>query len=793
MDHIRNNKIFKWTVIATAVVMFFGFSSQALAACDSTPNDPFASACADLYTISGQSFDDVNQNGINDSETGLAGRTITLTNGVLTRTVITDANGNYSFNDLEAGTYTVCEQPLTDWTQTAPTTTSGCYEVVLADRMLYSMACPMMVKTGRVIVEFNNTPIRSDLAEVFSYSGPVLASIISGNYDLTLLSYDNHFSDITNELQEQWYLVLQNQLGHTVVSTSSISDLPLGDNWIVEQVETNFSILEDITSMTAVHMAYPDASPNTITPKCAAFDLITKYDFGSYYTAPVVPILGCTDSSATNYDSTATQDNGTCTYPVAPILGCTDSSATNYNPLATVDDGTCTYPPVVISGCTDPSATNYVVGATVDNGSCQYPPVDKPGCTNSAALNYDPTATVDNGHCEFGGGSTPQPKLIIKKTVNKELVNAGETVIYTIVIENKGQAKTEQSVLWDSLPEGFTYEDDGAITKKWEIGNIYKNEKKTFSFNVLISENVKAGIYNSEAKVTSANYQTIKADVDVEVRGVVVKGAEVFPKLEVEKTVNNLNPKAGSYILYTIKIINTGEAVAENIRITDILPEGFINGDDNLAKINWIIPTLEIGKKWEKTFSVYIKSTVKSGSYENIVSVEADNNPKVQGSVIVKIGVLPHTAGGVENFFDLYRLGSSLAKIEKDWLVIPSIGVEIPVVIGNSESALEKGAWLLPGGSIPSAGGNTAFAAHRYKYRPPHKQTFYLLDKVKIGDSVEIYWKGELYNYVVFETIVVSPDEIGVLNQTDESIITLITCTPLFSDKHRLIVKAKLI
>ncbi|MBU3942768.1 sortase, partial [Patescibacteria group bacterium] len=244
---------------------------------------------------------------------------------------------------------------------------------------------------------------------------------------------------------------------------------------------------------------------------------------------------------------------------------------------------------------------------------------------------------------------------------------------------------------------------------------------------------------------------------------------------------------------YTIKVINNGEAPAENIIVKDILPEGFITNDDNSSEIVWNISALEIGEKWEKTFSVYIKSTVKSGSYENIVTIEADNNPEVQGSVIVKIGSLPYTAGGVDNFFDLYRLGSSLAKIEKDWLMIPSIGVEIPVVAGNSESALEKGVWLLPGGSTPSAGGNTAFAAHRYKYRPPHKQTFYLLDEVEIGDSVKIYWKGDLYNYTVFESIIVSPDDIGVLNQTDESIITLITCTPLFSDKHRLIVKAKLI
>ncbi|MBN1779319.1 MAG: hypothetical protein JW816_03825, partial [Candidatus Buchananbacteria bacterium] len=51
-------------------------------------------------------------------------------------------------------------------------------------------------------------------------------------------------------------------------------------------------------------------------------------------------ILGCTDSTANNYNSEATEDDSSCTYP---ILGCTDSQATNYNSEATQDDNSCIY------------------------------------------------------------------------------------------------------------------------------------------------------------------------------------------------------------------------------------------------------------------------------------------------------------------------------------------------------------------------------------------------------------------------------------------------------------------
>ena len=102
------------------------------------------------------------------------------------------------------------------------------------------------------------------------------------------------------------------------------------------------------------------------------------------------PVPGCTDSTALNYNPSATVDDGTCKYPRP---GCTDKGALNYNPLATVDDGSCRYP---VPGCTDPNAQNYNPLATVDDGSCVYCVW---GCMNSSSVNYNPLATCDNGSC----------------------------------------------------------------------------------------------------------------------------------------------------------------------------------------------------------------------------------------------------------------------------------------------------------------------------------------------------------------------------------------------------------
>jgi len=55
--------------------------------------------------------------------------------------------------------------------------------------------------------------------------------------------------------------------------------------------------------------------------------------------APACTIgCGCTDATACNYDSAATEDDGSCDFS---CQGCTDAEACNYDADATEDDGSC--------------------------------------------------------------------------------------------------------------------------------------------------------------------------------------------------------------------------------------------------------------------------------------------------------------------------------------------------------------------------------------------------------------------------------------------------------------------
>ena len=123
-------------------------------------------------------------------------------------------------------------------------------------------------------------------------------------------------------------------------------------------------------------------------------------------------------------------------------------------------------------------------------------------------------------------------------------------------------------------------------------------------------------------------------------------------------------------------------------------------------------------------------------------------------------------------------------------IIIPRMRVNTTILEGSTESVLNKGLWRIPGTSNPAVGGNMVIAGHRYKWLPPSNKTFWDIDKLKVGDMIEVNWEGKRYLYRVSTISIVTPDRVDILNNTAESKLTLFTCTPKFSSKYRYVVEA---
>lgn len=173
-------------------------------------------------------------------------------------------------------------------------------------------------------------------------------------------------------------------------------------------------------------------------------------------------------------------------------------------------------------------------------------------------------------------------------------------------------------------------------------------------------------------------------------------------------------------------------------------------------------------KELEEVFSIEAQA---ESSEEKVLPVEKQEAEKLLAE---------------DNKKTMHKLSNGIVGV----IEIDKIGVKLPILNGASDANLDKGAGLLEGTAAPGMPGNSAIAGHRNR---AYGSMFNRLDEINEGDTVTVRDKNNTYQYEVYETLVVEPHETSVLNGSqDEKVLTLITCTPIDTATHRLIVKAKI-
>jgi hypothetical protein len=93
----------------------------------------------------------------------------------------------------------------------------------------------------------------------------------------------------------------------------------------------------------------------------------------------VTIVNGYLTSTGADYDATFTLA-GICPGEFVEVLGCTDSSACNYDSAANTNDGSCDF--TSCAGCMDATACNYDATSTIDDGTCEFTSCDCPEDVN---------------------------------------------------------------------------------------------------------------------------------------------------------------------------------------------------------------------------------------------------------------------------------------------------------------------------------------------------------------------------------------------------------------------------
>ena len=133
-------------------------------------------------------------------------------------------------------------------------------------------------------------------------------------------------------------------------------------------------------------------------------------------------------------------------------------------------------------------------------------------------------------------------------------------------------------------------------------------------------------------------------------------------------------------------------------------------------------------------------------------------------------------------------------------VIIPKINVNAPIefVPTLDENAilagLQNGVVHYANTGLPGAPGNTVLFGHSSNdwWEPGNfKFIFALLDRLTIGDTIQVNYNSKRYIYQVTGTKVVDPTDFSVIQQTYSPELTLITCTPPGTSWKRLVVVAK--
>lgn len=102
---------------------------------------------------------------------------------------------------------------------------------------------------------------------------------------------------------------------------------------------------------------------------------------------------------------------------------------------------------------------------------------------------------------------------------------------------------------------------------------------------------------------------------------------------------------------------------------------------------------------------------------------------------------------------------------------IPRIGLAAMIIEGLDGGTLRHAVGHVPGTPLPGQQGNVALAGHRDTFFRP-------LGNIRNDDEITLTTLDGSYLYIVDSIGVVEPGDVGVLGDSGDAILTLVTCYP---------------
>ncbi|MCC9643547.1 DUF11 domain-containing protein [Rhodopirellula sp. JC740] len=207
---------------------------------------------------------------------------------------------------------------------------------------------------------------------------------------------------------------------------------------------------------------------------------------------------------------------------------------------------------------------------------------------------------------------TPTADLSLTKTSSTDTPTVGETITFTIRVDNDGPDDATGVQVRDVLPAGFTYVTNSATsgnydqtTGVWTVGDV-DAPSAVNPIPVMPTLQIVATVDSLGAKTNTATIiASDQADPDSTPDGGLADEDDtasvvITPNaidLQLTKAVSISNPAPGDSIVYTVTLSNADSTAsvpittATNVQVTDVLPEGLILQDFETSSGTYVSST----------------------------------------------------------------------------------------------------------------------------------------------------------------------------------------------------------
>lgn len=196
------------------------------------------------------------------------------------------------------------------------------------------------------------------------------------------------------------------------------------------------------------------------------------------------------------------------------------------------------------------------------------------------------------------------------------------------------------------------------------------------------------------------------------------------------------------------------------------------------------------------SWQFFIRFAFSSSKLESPIPEYLINEPSdLKNLFAASVNSLTRDYTDARNWFENVESGSAQGKVSEYSLSIPKLKIK-NALVSTVDYDLSKHLVQYRSPTLPGNSGNVVIFGHSTLpqfFKPTdYKTIFATLHTIKKGDEVTSSLNGVEYRYKVFSITITTPDDTSIFAPSNESIITLVTCTPPGTVWKRLIVKARL-